>query len=1445
MEQYHPNASWCPAAMDNSFGPSVINCRGNFDFTLVFEESILSIVPSTFLFIAGPLRLVELYGGPKKVRHGSFQFLKLANALIYFALQVYLLINWTRPTTLRTQLSVVAAFLSVFDAVSIGMLSFYDHTHSVRPSAILQIYLSTSLLFDIARARTLWLAGINFILAKVFTAGVIAKALLLCLEMREKRNNLNPPYRNLVREATSGFANLRIFWWLVWLLKTGARKIISLNDLDAAEEEFHSERLQTQLQSSWDQDSPKSQSVSNAGYAMIGAYFLVFFSAAISTGHYSYETLRVATKIRGGLITLIYLKSQDLHITFVNESAASTLMSVDVERIAQSLQFLHQLWATPIELVLAVWLLERQLGVACIMPVILALGTRFKPVVRISEANYTFSGCSAVPMFLSSRIRRSQGIWLAAIQSRLNSTATMLGSIKGLKMVGLENYMLSFIQRMRIDEIKDSLQYRKLLVSSIVLSEVTNTLAPVVTFALFTILAKVRNQQVLLTAQAFTSLTIMSLIGTPLLIFVQIVPQIISAVTCFARIQEFLTSESRQDSRFFLETSPATNHLSSQALCEFPQLAEVELAEFKVNKVEDNTAISILNGSFGWTKSQTVVKDVNFKIQKGSTAMIIGPVGSGKSTLVKALLGETRLTNGVVSISSPDIAFCDQKPWLVNGTLRENIIGISEFDEAWYNTVVEACALSKDIHDLPGGDGSILGSNGESLSGGQKHRVAIARAVYSRKNIAIFDDVLSGLDAATEEHVITHVFGHRGLLRKLRTTVVFVTHKVHRMEFADHIIALGISGTITEQGSFSQLKSSGGYVTQILHDKRDIEKEQIEKESMPSTKGNVEPPSETVDTMAQGGSNRQSGDLAVYKYYFQASSWKNVVFASSMAVASAFCVVFSTFWLQKWVKHNANASNDNGFYLGVYVLLGVAAMVSLWLFCRHFILIMVPRSGRKLHERILLSTLRAPLSFFTTTDTGNIINRFSQDMQLIDSELESMGINTLEGLVTLVMRLIIVCISATYIAAVIPFGLATVYLIQRYYLRTSRQLRLLDIEAKAPLYSQFLETLGGLATIRAFGWEASMQQRNHTLLDASQKPFYLLACIQRWLTFALDILTAFLALLVVIFAITVRDSTSGGKVGVALINIVSANQALTMLIICWTGLETSIGAVSRIRDYSEQTPSELRPSVEPLPNGDGKSSLILCLLQMLHLEAGTITIDGINLSTTSIQDVRSRITTVGQDPIFIEGTLRLNMDPKMSQPDDTIIKALTNVQLWDLIRDRGGLDARCTDVHFSRGQQQLFCLARAIVSNSKILLFDEATSSMDTETNKIVQKLIRSEFKEHTVISVEHNLDNILDYDKVALFDTGNLVEFDAPVERDEICIRVAHNYLAKHLNTVVCEVSSAFTLGGNGHRQEERTLVCSDSVGSFCELFAVSVQIEHNQNLEIVRATVSKMEGV
>ena len=339
-------------------------------------------------------------------------------------------------------------------------------------------------------------------------------------------------------------------------------------------------------------------------------------------------------------------------------------------------------------------------------------------------------------------------------------------------------------------------------------------------------------------------------------------------------------------------------------------------------------------------------------------------------------------------------------------------------------------------------------------------------------------------------------------------------------------------------------------------------------------------------------------------------------------------------------------------------------------------------------------------------------------------------------------------------------------MIQRFYLRTSRQLRFMEIEIKSPLFSNFLETLSGLVTIRAFGWEDAYRRRNLELVKTSQKPFYLLFCVQRWLELVVSLAVAGFAVLLVGVAVATRGSISAGFIGVALINIVTFSENIQSLIMHWTVLETSLGAVSRIRSFTSTTESENLPSENTTPpsdwpsiggiqfrsvsasytkdisrpalkdisisigggqkvgvcgrSGSGKSTLVATLLRMLDLDSGSIWVDDIDLSKLPRQDARSRMIVMPQDPYFFSGSVRLNLDPTSELSDGTIIKALTKTQIWDTIQKQGGLDAAVTDDFLSHGQRQLLCLSGAILhEGKKIFILDEATSGYVEMLNTI------------------------------------------------------------------------------------------------------------------------------
>lgn len=382
---------------------------------------------------------------------------------------------------------------------------------------------------------------------------------------------------------------------------------------------------------------------------------------------------------------------------------------------------------------------------------------------------------------------------------------------------------------------------------------------------------------------------------------------------------------------------------------------------------------------------------------------------------------------------------------------------------------------------------------------------------------------------------------------------------------------------------------------------------------------------------------------------------------------------------------------------------------------------------------------------------------FTGDLNLTDLALPLSFLLASERIFSTVAEVILTCLASGYLALSIPVALPVLYLLQRVYLRTSRRLRVLELERKAPLFGNFISTYAGLLTIRAFSWTAAAEKENMALLDNAQRPYYLLFCAQRWLTLVLDLLTAGLATLLMGLAVALRHSIDPGLLGVALVSVTSIGSILAELIKNWANLETSLGAVTRIRNYVDNTPAEAdgeAPADLPadwpaagqvvfdhvsasysngnytvlddislaIPagskvalcgrTGSGKSSMLSLLPRLLDPDKGSITVDGIDLASVPRHRVRTSLVALPQDPLFLSGSVRLNLDPFQQYvgTDEPLVAALHKTGLASLVEEKGGLDEELKLEWLSTGQRQLFCMARAMLRKSKLLLLDEATS---------------------------------------------------------------------------------------------------------------------------------------
>ncbi|EQL02449.1 ABC transporter, transmembrane domain, type 1 [Ophiocordyceps sinensis CO18] len=1420
----HHLASLNVTADDTLFGPQL---QGNFDFTLLFQQTILSILPSSLFLVASSAYLSRLLRKPICVRAGALLWAKLAVVVALVGIQLARTALWSSSVIFRSDAALAAASLSCLDALCMAAVLLAEHRHSPRPSTLLSVHLSLGVLFDVAMTRSCFRRHSLYALGCLSIVVVVLKMAILLLEEVSKKSLVHDQQlrSSLGRESTSGFWSRSLFLWLNSTLCFGFRSIMSVGDLQDLGPELRSERLFAKFQPFWGKANKSSpyclprvclrtlakpflatviprlchigfkfaqpfllQSIVKAVGernlsrdtigGLAGATVLVYTGIATTKAYYMHLTYRIITRLRGLLVSAIFDKTIKLKASdTANKLAAMTLMSTDIDGLENGLAYFHDIWASIIELALGIYFLAMLVGGASFLVVLPGLVT------------------TAASIELARRMAPARVAWNEKVQARVSATSDVLSHIKGIKMMGLVPNVSEYIHGLRVIEVDFSKKLRTLLIFMHAIASFSTSITPVVVVAGGLFWTKFSGG--LDAAQVFSTLSIIALVSNPLVMLLLAYPSFAGIMGCLGRMQSFLVLEERTDRRVVGQESAKAgkSHLSSSKT----QDQNLELRPLHNmtdigNIASEHCAVRFLDASIAVADgADLILHQINVDIAQSSLVMVVGPVGSGKSTLFKAILGEMPLCKGAIHVEHRCMAYCGQTPWLRNVSLRDNIISQSFYDPSWYNCVLRACLLDEDMQQFADGDGSLAGSGGVNLSGGQRQRMALARAVYARKPMLILDDVFSALDGRTAQAVFLQLLGRDGLLRKLGTTVVMTTHSVEHLALADKILVLDGTGSVREQRHVDDSERQS-FVHVENRDTTGTENVQSQTVSRPSHTASAHPSTIVPPVSEEDGMQRQRGDVTLYVFYIKSigkllfALWLCTVAVS--AVSDKIPQIFIRIWLERDV--------ENSRYFTGYAVLSVASLACTSGMLGFYLLKLVPKSAEKLHRMLLDSVMK-----------------FSQDMTLVSQVLPMAFMEIAYLALSVLTDIGIIASGAKFAAIIIPFLLVALYFLQRFYLRTSRQIRLLDLEAKSPLYTQFTETAAGLQHVRAFGWQSENLSVSFRLLDYSQKPYYYMFCIQRWLALTLDL--SVLAIAVVLVTFGLNTTTSQSAIGLALVNVMTLSETLSQLINSWIDLETSLGAIARLRTFLDKTPAEedwldeqdsglpsswpghgkievrsmsakynptdeaSRPILNDLSvviepgqrvgiigrTGSGKSSLLASMLGLLDY-SGSVWIDGIDISTIPRQQLRSRITTLPQEPVQLAGTVRANLDPLGRQrpasaiEDDAMEEALVRVGLWKHMASCGGLDAELAAVGLSHGQRQLLCLARAMVHNaatgSKVVLVDEATSNLDDETEARVQAVLSEAFAGCTMLVVAHRLETIRGADVVLELKDGLLV---------------------------------------------------------------------------------------
>ncbi|WKX90939.1 hypothetical protein Q1695_009632 [Nippostrongylus brasiliensis] len=1126
--------------------------------------------------------------------------------------------------------------------------------------------------------------------------------------------------------------------------------------------------------------------------------FVSAISRSILMNNYFTVMFRIGTKIQSVLTTVVYDKTLKLSNSARRQKTQGeivNLMAIDVDRFRLITAQLQQYWSSPLQIIICMLLLWQTVGYAVI--------AGFVVMISLIPMN--------IGMSLVSKRWTVQQMTLK--DERIRMTNEVLSGIKVVKLYAWEPAMESVIDEIRVKEM--ALVRKAGVVKT--LADMLNISAPflvaLTTFATYTLTSP---SHVLTPQIAFVSLTLFNQLRGPLMMAADLISQTVQLLVSNRRLKEFLVASELCDMAIDVD----------------------ENDEYYHNSAEFSTA------SFAWDRDEPPqLRDISLEVGKGKLMAVVGTVGASKSSLLLALLGEMEKLHGYVGRRGV-AAYVPQLPWIRNSTLRSNIIMDKPFDKAFYNEVIDACALRQDLAQLTNGDQTEIGEKGINLSGGQKARVALARAVYQDRDIYLLDDPLSAVDAHVAKHIFENVIGPNGLLAK--KTRILITHGLSFLKETDAVVVMR-HGSIAYVDSYDRLLQNNDAL-EILQEAEEKAEEEAPRDETPDVTDDdaddereMEADDEILSVISKSSriskksiktsvKKRHHGTLieeektasgkvkfSIYMAYFKSMGILQyfVPFVITLVLNTSFSMG-RNLWLTDWSNDNTPAADQGaamslGARLGVYAILGTLELVFLYLALISLILGGVAAS-LKLHKPLLHNVLRSPLSHFDVTPLGRILNRLGKDMETVDLRLSSNFRFLAIAFMNVIQTCIIISISTPlFVVFIIPV-FVIYFLILRYFIHCSRQLQRLTSMTRSPIYSHFGETIQGVATIRAFGWTDMFRKKNLHKLETHVRCSYYSLVSNRWLSVRLEWLGSTIILATALLAVISRDwgSITAGAIGLSVSYSLNITFMLNLLVRQVSDVETNVVAVERIKEYTETEveapwrrqnrpppgwPSDGEVSIENYSTryrpgldlvlkgltvhiapgekvgvvgrtGAGKSSLALALFRIIEPAGGRIVLNGIDIATIGLHDLRERLTIIPQDPVLFSGTLRFNLDPTSKYSDDELWKAIEHSNLRPFVESLPQRIYHPIDEsgeNISVGQRQLVCLTRALLRKSRILVLDEATAAIDTITDTLIQATIRKQFDSSTVITIAHRLNTILDYDKVLVMEGGRIVESGVP----------------------------------------------------------------------------------
>lgn len=901
-------------------------------------------------------------------------------------------------------------------------------------------------------------------------------------------------------------------------------------------------------------------------------------------------------------------------------------------------------------------------------------------------------------------------------------------------------------------------------------------------------------------------------------------------------------------------------------------------SEEKQRMLANETTNMLMTGES--SGEHATLANISVTLQKGKLLGVCGSVGSGKSSLINAILGRMDLQSGSISIAG-SVAYVPQQAWIMNATARENILFGLPHEEERYNRVVEACALTSDFDGFMSGDLTEIGERGINLSGGQKQRISLARAVYSDSDVYLLDDPLSAVDI----HIGRHIFTQCIMGALAGKSIVFVTHQLQYLPQCSEVIFVK-DGRVLEKGDHQQLMAQQGeyaalmrvyyseHTTELTNkDEEDggvdmsssppqaalerlishtsegspsqnrviLERgfsvnskvskttEEICVPKAPQATQNAENPAGNGKLIAREEVQKGGIDLRAVLDFMKAaggycvSTVVLIIFLLTVISLNASSVILS-YWLSQGsgnttievgnVTMISPSITDHPQLMTFTLVYGLSVVVMVLLLLLRAVIFMKATlvAASRIHDDVFAKILRCPMSFFDTTPLGRIVNRFSGDMDEVDVRLPT----SVEVFITNILQVLfavglIAYVAPYFVIALVPLIIVFV-IMYRIFTSTIRDLKRLDMVSRAPLLSHITATVQGISTIYAYGKADDFLKKYCRMLDTNTVPYVMFFIANRWLALRLDLISAFVTGITALIIVLTYESLTPAMAGLALSSALQMTGLFQFTVRLAIETEARFTSVHRVLDYSKTIEPEAAlviPDTRPhqdwpkkgamvfnkvemryregLPltlkgvsfkvnpqekigivgrTGSGKSTLGVALFRLVELAGGSITIDDLDISLIGLEDLRSKLSIIPQDPVLFVGTVRYNLDPFNQHSEADLWAALEKCHIKDSIAAlEQKLEAPVVEngENFSVGERQLLCMARALLRHSKILMLDEATAAIDTETDSLVQATLKGAFWDCTMLIIAHRLNTVLSCDKILVMDNGKVQEFDRP----------------------------------------------------------------------------------